>query len=396
MAKTRWNVRSCAAALGVMCVVACDPPPPEPEPGELGSVVTVPLGVTFSPLSMEHGDFDGDLAADVLVGGVTLAGGATTWVFRGNGDGTLQPAIDTGLFSCSAHPVVGDLDGNARTDAIALGCSNDLAVAVGQPDATLAPWTAWPPNTYSPLPVSGVAIGDFEGDGDGDVFVLRIDATGNSALVDIEMSNAAQGFWGISWGFSGGVYWSPNAAGFHPTQILLAHLDGDGLLDLVLTDRDNAVARMLGSVPDAFALPLELDLSVNPGLTRTGDLDGDGLDDLVVVSRTDSAVQVLLSTGDGDLVPQAPVVLPFAPYDATLGRFNGDEYLDVALVDDATPQVLALRGDGAGGLGDAVRRALPSGAIRVHAADFDGDAVDDVLAATFADGSLSLVLSTLP
>ncbi len=390
MTRQRWNVRGCAAALAVMCAVACDPPPPAPEPGALGSVATVPLGLTFSPLSMEHGDFDGDLAADVLVGGVTLAGGATTWVFRGNGNGTLQPAIDTGLFSCSAYPVVGDLDGNARTDVVATNCSSGLALGVGQPDATLAPWGVSPPYTTS-NPIAGIALGDFEGDGDGDVFVLR-QSYAIAAYVYIELSNAAQGFWGGS----EGAHWNPNASGFQPTQMLMAHLDDDGLLDLVLTDRDNAVARMLGTASESFALPLELDLSVNPWLTRAGDLDGDGLDDIVVVSRTDSAVQVLLSTDDGELVPQPPVALPFAPYDAALGRFNGDDYLDVALVDDATPQVLALRGDGAGGLGDAVQRALPSGAIRVHAADFDGDAVDDVLAATFADGSLSLVLSTLP
>ena len=391
MARARWNVRSCAAALGVMCTIACDPPPPEPEPGALGSVATVPLGVTFSPLSMEHGDFDGDLAADVLVAGVTLEGGATTWVFRGNGDGTLQPASDTGLFSCSAYPVVGDLDGNARTDVVAPNCSSNVALSVGQPDATLAPWTVSLPFRTS-NPITGVALGDFEGDGDGDVFVLRQHFTGIAAYVYVELSNAAQSFWGGT----GVTQWNPNASGFHPTQMLLAHLDDDDLLDLVLADRDNAVARMLGSVSETFGIPLELDLGVSPWLVRAGDLDGDGLDDLVVVSRTDAAVQVLLSTGDGNLVPQPPVALPFAPYDAALGRFNGDDYLDVALVDDATPQVLALRGDGAGGLGDAVQRALPSGAIRVHAADFDGDAVDDVLAATFADGSLSLVLSTVP
>jgi hypothetical protein len=52
-----------------------------------------------------------------------------------------------------------------------------------------------------------------------------------------------------------------------------------------------------------------------------------------------------------------------------------------------------LRGDGAGGLGDPQERALPSGAIRVHAADLDGDGFDDLVAATFAAHSVSVLLS---
>ena len=394
MLERRWSARPRAALLGLCCAFACDPPEPPtmPAPGDLGGVAVVPHGMPFNPLSLEVGDFDGDLAVDVLVGGTYPFGGAIGAVRRGNGDGTLQPAIGAFLNTCSAYPVVGNLDGDARTDAILLGCASNLAVLVGQPDATLDPWPVWPPNTYSPTPIAGVAIGDFESDGDSDVFVLRVAANGSAALVHVELSNAAEGFWGGT----GGVQWSPSESGFVPTQMLLAHLDDDGLLDLVLTDRDHAVARMLGTDAETFALPLELDVSVNPWLTRVGDLDGDGLDDLVVVSRTDAAVQVLLAAGDGTLAPQPPVPTAFAPYDATLGDLNNDGYLDVALVDDATAEVLALRGDGAGGLGDPVTRPLPSGAIRVHAADLDGDAIDDLVAATFADGSLSLVLSTLP
>lgn len=392
MIKRRSSCWGRAAVLGVLAG-ACDLPEPDPgdpgDPGDLGQVVTLPLGVGFTPLSMEPGDFDGDGAADVLIGGVSGVGGTVGAVLRGNDDGTLQPAIDAGLNACSAYPVVGDLDGDARSDVIALGCGSTLATFLGQPDGTLAPWAAWPNPTYSPLPVTNLAIGDFEGDGDGDVFVLRQDAGG--ALVHVEQSNGAHGFWG-----DGDTRFEPDDAGFSPTQMSLADLDGTPPLDLVLTDGGHAVARWLGAPPDGFAFPLELDVSVAPWLTRVGDLNDDGFDDLVVVGRMDVAVQVLLSAGDGSLVPLPPVPLPFPPYDAALGDLDGDGDLDVALVDDLTPQVYALRGDGAGGLGNAMQRPLPSGAIRVHAADYDGDAIDDVLAATFADGSLSLVLSTMP
>jgi hypothetical protein len=392
MCNRRWSAPACAA-VGLLCAAACDPLVTTMLV-DLGPVVEVPLVVDFAPLSLEPGDFDGNGNVDLLVSGSPAAGGATGVVLRGNGDGTLQAGIGAGFLACSAYPVVGNLDGDARSDIVTLGCGNTVAPFVGRPNGTFSPWWAWPSTPYYIHPITGLALGDFEGDGDGDVFVLRVTDTALSsvALVHIELSNSAHGFWS-----SGTTSFSPARAGFVPTQMLLAHLDDDRLLDLVLTDRDHTVVTMLGAVPESFGLARELEVSVNPWLTRVGDMNGDGRDDLLVVGRTDGAVQVLLSNGDGSMLPLPPVgTLGLAPYDAALGDLDGDGNLDVALVDDAVPQLVVLQGDGAGGLGGPTQRLLPSGAIRVHAVDLDGDAIDDVVAATFAAGSVSFLPSTLP
>lgn len=393
MSKRRWSARVCAT-LGLLGAAGCDPLV-STVMADIGQVGTVPLALGFPPLSVEPGDFDGDGAVDMLVSGSPGGMGATGVVLRGNGDGTLEPGIDAEYLACSAYPVVGDLDGDARSDIVTLGCGNTVAPFVGQPDATLAPWSAWPPNVYQFQPITGLGLGDFEGDGDGDVFVLRVatvPAWSSVVHVHIELSNGAQGFWS-----TGTTSFSPTESGFVPSQMLLANLDDDGLLDLVLTDRDHAVATLRGALPESFALARELELSLSPWLTRTGDLNADGRDDVMVLGRTDGAVQVLLSQADGTMLPLPPVeTAGFEPYDAALGDLDGDGDLDAVLVDEDTPRLYVLRGDGTGALGDATRRTLPSGAIRVHATDLDGDDIDDIVAATFDDLSLSLVLSTQP
>lgn len=392
MSKRRWSARACAT-LGLLGVCACDPLV-STVLVEFGETTTVPLALPFTPVSLEPGDFDGDGAVDLLLSGSPGMGAAGV-VLRGNGDGTLQAGIDAEYQGCSAYPVVGDLDGDERSDLVTLGCGNTVAPFVGQADATLAPWSAWPANSYPYQPITGLALGDFEGDGDGDVFLLRMEtmpAWLAVAYVHIELSNGAQGFWS-----TGTSTFNPAESGFVPSQMLLANLDDDGLLDLVLTDDDHAVATLHGVLPESFALARELDLAVSPSITRAGDLDGDGRDDLLVLGRTDGAVQVLLSQPNGTMLPLAPVVTSgIEPYDATLGDLDGDGDLDAAVVDEDTARLYLLRGDGTGALDDITRRALPSGAIRVHATDLEGDGIDDVVAATFADGSLSLLLSSQP
>jgi hypothetical protein len=64
----------------------------------------------------------------------------------------------------------------------------------------------------------------------------------------------------------------------------------------------------------------------------------------------------------------------------------------VALVHDTSRRLRWLPGDGAGGFGAFQDLQLVSGAVRVHGADFNEDGIDDLLAATFANGSLSLAL----
>lgn len=356
----------------------------EPADVRAPAVSTMALDISLTPVALEVGDFDGDGNIDLLVAGIEPGVGVAAAMYLGNGDGTFADAFDPGFSGCSAYPLVGDITGDGRTDVITNGCSDDLAVFEAQADGSLLPWDAWPAIEYGP--VMGSVVTDFEGDGDGDLISLRMP---DAAVLDLTLGNGGHGVWGVETSTIGTPDWS----GFSPVSLSTGHFNADGIVDVVLLDREHDVAMLQGVPPANFAFPRELGVDVAPWSVRTGDLDDDGLTDLVVSSYSHAEVQVLRVSGaSGGFVSVSPVSLEdFTPYDTAVGDLDGDGALDVAMVSDELPGVIWLTGDGSGALDLTDRFNLPSPAIRVHIRDIDDDGVGDIIAATFDDASITVV-----
>jgi FG-GAP-like repeat len=357
----------------------------EPAPVYVPLVVSVPLGLWFTPMALDIGDFNGDSLSDFFVTGVQEGTGVVAATFLGDGTGAFAPPIDADFSACSAFPVVGDINGDGRTDVIGPGCANDLAVYLGQLDGRVAPWSEWPAVAYTP--VASIVIADFEGDDDADLFTLRVPG---SAYLDIALGNGGHGIWRVETTELGDPAWS----GFVPASMAIGRFDDDELLDAALIEREHDIVQLLGVAPATFGFPRELGVDIPPWSNRVGDLDDDGLDDLVVSSYSSPAVQTLLADGTGGFAAQAPVmVVGFAPYDTAVGDITGDGLPDVAMVDDNVAQIRWWRGGGDGSLLNLRAFNLPSPAIRIHAGHFDGDEREDLVVATFDDDSVTLVLS---
>jgi hypothetical protein len=127
--------------------------------GTLQAAVDYSSGAAL-PWAVAIADFNSDGKPDLAVGG-----GRAVSVLLGNGDGTFQAPVsyDTGGVSYSV--AIGDLNGDAKLDVVAVG--SGAGVLVGNGDGTFQPYHLRQPGGDS------VAIGDANGDGKLDLVVAR-------------------------------------------------------------------------------------------------------------------------------------------------------------------------------------------------------------------------------
>jgi hypothetical protein len=195
---------------------------------------------------------------------------------------------------------------------------------------------------------------------------------------------------------SGGSERLPVEVSPHPHAVALGDLDEDGLLDILVDDRDRDRLRVYRGHGDGSFEPSEnIDVGGDPyrGMTLA-DLNGDGHLDVVTPNSQTVAVQLGDGTGSFssliDLDSRA-----MAPFNTTVGDFDGDGVLDVA----------AGSGEAAGrlmvwfGMGDGSFKPDPNapyvvadGPTKLNASDMNGDGLDDVLVASYLGNEVAIAL----
>jgi hypothetical protein len=130
----------------------------------------------------------------------------------------------------------------------------------------------------------------------------------------------------------------------------------------------------------------------------TGDFNGDGLPDLVVTNRDVGTVSVLLRTAAGSFQPKQDFGVSVDPSAVVVGDFNGDSRLDLAVANAGSDNVSILFGTGGADFGSATNFGVGSAPSSLAAADFDGDGALDLAVANRGDdisaGTVSVLLGT--
>lgn len=297
----------------------------------------------------------------------------------GNGDGTFTLASGSPIRTPSppylnlASPYIGPIAVGDFNHSGHLGLAigeqyNEAAVILlGNGNGTFVPSSATFANAEGDFTVA-INAADFNADGNLDLAITN----------DGGVSPVALGYGSGAFNTAGDFY----AAGF-PNGAVVGDFNGDGKLDTVVagggstTSPSSAVAISLGNGDGTFTEASGSPISLGQNLVAivAGDFNGDGKLDLAVTDAVGNAVLVLLGNGDGTFQSPITIAVGNGPSAIVVGDFNNDGKLDLAVANYGDGTVTLLLGNGNGTFTEASGSPYNAGShlFSIVAADFNGD-----------------------
>ncbi len=349
------------------------------------------LGDT-NPITLAAADINGDNFPDLAV---LMGGGNSVSLFLNTGTGQFPSAPSSSISvgnvgaTLSSMSLV-DVDGDSYPDLL-IGNTGDSSIGLllGHSDGTFSDMTVFP-NFLSPMAITAA---DFNGDGKKDLLITSAGGTGANTLQFLP-----------GYGIPGSTLFGfVTSTGINPTRGVSADFDGDGKPDLAVIVSGNHINLFKGLGNGTFQPLQTLTTNINPSSIRAQDLNGDQKIDLIVTQQGSASIGVFINNGDGTFQPRVDYAVGPNPNSIAIADFNGNGFVDLAVTTQANGgKISILLGAGDGTFGAIVngsfqvgeRTDLVSGSApnTIISEDFNGDSFMDLAVLNSTDTNVGILL----
>jgi hypothetical protein len=356
----------------------------------------IDFGTTNGPASIATGDLDGDGRTDAIA--INYNSNSVS-VFRNTAvAGTISSASFAARqdFTTGIQPIlvaVGDMDGDSRLDIVAANLSdNTVSILRNTTSGGVLSFAGKVDFATGASPRS-VAIGDINGDGRPDLVV----ANSGSNTLSILRNTSSTG----TINFAGRLDYT---AGINAYSVAIGDIDGDGRRDIAVNNyNDNTVSVFRNTSTGgaiSFAAKIDYTTGTNPQAVAFGDIDGDAKPDMVIANVTSNNMSIFRNTsvsGSVNFAARVDYTTGTHPTMVAFGDFDADSKPDIALSNYGSNTLSVFRNISAGGvIGLSAKIDFTTGNSpqSITIGDIDGDKKPDVLTANWSSNNISVLRST--
>jgi hypothetical protein len=338
-----------------------------------------------NPFFITVGDLNKDNKSDIVL---INYGTNTISIYLGYGNGNFANKISyfMGYDSIPYSLVVADFDNDKILDlAVANFGTNNIAILFGYGNGSFTIPIIYTTNLGS-QPVS-ISIGDFNDDNE----------------VDLVVANYGTHNIGIFFGYNNGTFDAQKTFSLdpesRPAYVTIGDINNDHQTDIVIIDSINEHVHFLPGYGNGTFSNLTTYITGTATFPVAGvvnDFNNDNQSDIAVINYGTNDVLILMGYSAAFAVTQAKysVGRNSHPQSVTLGDFNGDQFLDIAVAKPAADSVGILIGYGNGSFHTEISYLIQSGAAPycVCIGDFNNDNRTDLAVANYGTHTLAILL----